>query len=127
MSKGVVKIFFPDKGYGFITCDDEIDVFVHFSNIISEERDYKNLYKGERVEFDIIEEEKGLVAKNVKIIEMINENEYYNNLSRDYKKKGYERISFYTHKLDANERKKEKLRDISPKKYKSKSLDEWMK
>ena len=33
MTKGTVKWFNPDKGFGFITSEDGQDVFAHFSQI----------------------------------------------------------------------------------------------
>lgn len=64
---GKVKWFDKNKGYGFITDDEqEKDVFVHYSQIIQE--GFKNLLEGERVEFEIVQAERGLQATNVKKI-----------------------------------------------------------
>jgi len=64
---GTVKWFDSKKGFGFITKDDDqTDVFVHFSAI--EGKGFKNLEEGERVEFEIVQEEKGPRAQNVKKI-----------------------------------------------------------
>ena len=53
MSKGTVKWFNNQKGYGFI-CDEEgNDVFVHYSGLNME--GYKSLDEGAAVEFDVIE------------------------------------------------------------------------
>jgi CspA family cold shock protein len=61
---GVVKWFSRLKGYGFISPDDgEIEVFVHFSAIQGE--GYRNLYEGDRVEYDLIDRGKGPQAQNV--------------------------------------------------------------
>jgi CspA family cold shock protein len=61
---GKVKWFNPKKGYGFITRDDgKGDVFVHFTAIEGE--GFKTLEEGQKVEFEIVEEEKGEKAKNV--------------------------------------------------------------
>ena len=38
MAEGIVKFFDNKKGYGFISTDDDIDYFVHFSSIISDEK-----------------------------------------------------------------------------------------
>ncbi len=62
MAKGTVKWFSNSKGYGFIETD-SIDVFVHYSSIKGE--GFKGLKKGDKVEFDLFESEKGAQAKDV--------------------------------------------------------------
>src|SRR5688572_1830397 len=62
-ANGTVKWFSKEKGYGFITQESGPDVFVHHQAI--QGGGFKMLYEGERVEFDIIEEPKGLKAQNV--------------------------------------------------------------
>ncbi len=64
MQKGQVKWFNDGKGFGFIEREDGPDVFVHFSAIQGEEG-YKSLAEGQAVEFEVIEDEKGLKAQNV--------------------------------------------------------------
>lgn len=61
--EGKVKWFNEAKGYGFIQQDNGPDVFVHYSAIKNE--GFKTLAEGQRVEFDIVEDEKGLKAANV--------------------------------------------------------------
>ncbi len=61
--EGKVKWFNEAKGYGFIQQDNGPDVFVHFSAIAAD--GFKTLAEGQRVQFDIIEDEKGLKAANV--------------------------------------------------------------
>jgi cold shock protein len=66
MSKetGVVKWFSRLKGYGFIEPDEgDQEVFVHYSAINGE--GYRNLYEGDRVEFDLVDQGKGPQAQNV--------------------------------------------------------------
>ncbi len=65
--EGTVKWFNKDKGYGFIARDDGDDVFVHFSSIVG--GGFKTLVEGQKVTFDIIEEEKGTKAENVVILD----------------------------------------------------------
>jgi CspA family cold shock protein len=56
--EGKVKWFNETKGYGFIQQDNGPDVFVHFSAIKTD--GFKTLLEGQRVQFDIVEDEKGL-------------------------------------------------------------------
>lgn len=60
---GVVKWFNEAKGYGFIQQDNGPDVFVHFSAVKGE--GYKTLTEGDRVEFEIVQGDKGFKASNV--------------------------------------------------------------
>jgi len=65
---GVVKWFNGEKGYGFIARDSgEKDVFVHFSAINAE--GFRTLREGQRVEFEVVEGQKGPQAQNVDLIE----------------------------------------------------------
>lgn len=63
MSKGTVKWFNSEKGYGFITGEDGEDVFVHFSAIQAE--GFKTLDEGQAVSYDIVEGARGKQAGNV--------------------------------------------------------------
>ncbi len=63
-SKGKVKWFSNQKGYGFITQENGPDVFVHYSAIQGE--GYRGLSEGEEVEFDVVDTPKGPQAANVK-------------------------------------------------------------
>ena len=61
---GTVKWFNDSKGFGFLTRDDgEKDVFVHHSAILG--TGFKSLTEGQRVEFDVVEGQKGPAAENV--------------------------------------------------------------
>jgi len=65
MAKGSVKWFSNIKGFGFIQCDEHGDIFVHFSDIQID--GYKTLSEGQIVEYELVDNEKGLMAKNVKL------------------------------------------------------------
>ena len=61
---GKVKWFSRLKGYGFIEPQEgENEVFVHYSAIDGE--GYRNLYEGDRVEYDEVDVGKGPQARNV--------------------------------------------------------------
>ncbi|TYR79959.1 cold-shock protein [Priestia megaterium] len=60
---GTVKWFNSEKGFGFIEVPGENDVFVHFSAIQTE--GFKTLEEGQRVEFEIVEGQRGPQAENV--------------------------------------------------------------
>jgi CspA family cold shock protein len=61
--EGKVKWFNETKGYGFIQQDNGTDVFVHYSAITND--GFKTLAEGQRVQFDVVEGDKGLKAANV--------------------------------------------------------------
>ena len=61
---GTVKWFNDSKGFGFIQREDgEKDCFVHHSAIQGE--GFKTLGEGERVQFDLVQGQKGPAAENL--------------------------------------------------------------
>ena len=63
MSKGTLKCFNNQKGYGFISDEAGNDVFVHYTGLNME--GFKTLEEGQAVEFDVTEGAKGPQAINV--------------------------------------------------------------
>ena len=67
-TKGTVKWFNDSKGFGFITPEDgSKDCFVHFSAI--QGSGFRTLAEGAKVEFDVVQGQKGPAAENVVKIE----------------------------------------------------------
>jgi CspA family cold shock protein len=63
-TKGTVKWFNAEKGFGFITPEDgQRDCFVHHTAIQTE--GFRTLNEGDQVEFEIVEGTKGPAAENV--------------------------------------------------------------
>jgi len=63
MANGKVKWFNDAKGYGFITGDDGVDVFVHYSSIQGD--GFRSLSEGQRVSFEVESGPKGPQAVKV--------------------------------------------------------------
>jgi CspA family cold shock protein len=64
MPTGTVKWFSDEKGFGFITPDDQgKDLFVHHTSIQGD--GYKSLAEGARVSFETQQGPKGPAATNV--------------------------------------------------------------
>jgi CspA family cold shock protein len=60
---GTVKWFNAEKGYGFITTEEGLDIFVHFSAIASD--GFKSLDENQAVEFEVVDGDRGPQAANV--------------------------------------------------------------
>jgi cold shock protein len=68
MVVGTVKWFNTDRGYGFIAPEQGKDVFVHVSAL--EASGLQALTEGQRVEFEVEQDAKGLRAVNVRPAEV---------------------------------------------------------
>ena len=62
---GTVKWFNSSKGFGFIERESGNDVFVHYSAINT--TGYRTLEEGQRVEFTVVQGQKGPQAQDVDI------------------------------------------------------------
>ena len=63
MSKGIVRRFNNQRGFGFISDENGNDVFVHYTGINGE--GFKSLEEGQEVECDGVQGQKGPQAVNV--------------------------------------------------------------
>ena len=67
MATGTVKFFNSEKGWGFIAPDEGGDeLFVHYSSIQS--NGFRTLEQGQKVEFQTEQTDRGLQAKDVKVL-----------------------------------------------------------
>ncbi|MFH1702046.1 MAG: cold shock domain-containing protein [Nitrospirota bacterium] len=60
---GKIKWFNESKGFGFITREDGVDIFVHYTDI--QGNGFKTLSEGQSVSFEIADGPKGPKAINV--------------------------------------------------------------
>ena len=61
--QGKIKKFNKEKGFGFIKLADDKDVFFHYSELKME--GFKTIEEGADVEFDVVETDRGLQARNI--------------------------------------------------------------
>lgn len=61
--QGKVKKFNKEKGFGFIKLADDKDVFFHYSE--SKMDGFKTIEEGADVEFEMVETDRGLQARNI--------------------------------------------------------------
>jgi CspA family cold shock protein len=62
--RGKVKWWNDGKGYGFIEIQNSKDIFAHYSEIQGD--GFKTLRDNQEIEFDLYEDSKGLLAKNIR-------------------------------------------------------------
>ncbi|MFP3975001.1 MAG: cold-shock protein [Dehalococcoidia bacterium] len=65
--KGEIKKLVQDRGFGFITAEDQKEVFFHRSALAGDEFD--TLHEGAAVEFNLESGPKGFRAADVKVTE----------------------------------------------------------
>lgn len=64
--QGTVKWFNESKGFGFITRDNGGDTFVHYSAITGS--GFRTLAEGQRVEFVVVDGDRGPKAEDVVVL-----------------------------------------------------------
>ena len=61
---GTITTWFEDKGFGFINMEgEERDIFFHYSQLVQE--GFKTIDPGQKVEFELVEGDRGLQAHQV--------------------------------------------------------------
>ena len=86
MTQGVVKWFNSRKGYGFAKQGQNLSFYFlkpfivnfYWGNVPETEGSFKTLYQGERVEFELVDGDKGQEARDVKVTEKSSIREKYN-------------------------------------------------
>ena len=63
---GKVKSFNKQKGYGFISCEVQEDIFFHYTSLVME--GFKTIDVGVEVEFVLEETSKGKRATNIQVV-----------------------------------------------------------
>ncbi|MFX1315955.1 MAG: cold-shock protein [Promethearchaeota archaeon] len=76
MVKGTVKWFNSRKGYGFINSEEGNDIFVHYTALAGRENEYITLNENDKVEFEVVQGQKGPQANNVIIVEKAPQSPY---------------------------------------------------
>ena len=74
--KGTVKWYNSRKGYGFIISEEGTDIFVHYTALARKEDEYVTLNEMDKVEFDIVQGQKGPQASNVVVVEKAPQSPY---------------------------------------------------
>ena len=67
MSKGTVKWFNNQKGYGFISDAEGNDIFVHYSGLVMD--GFKTLEEGQKVTFDTEQDPKN--SKKLRAVNVV--------------------------------------------------------
>lgn len=67
VSTGTVKWFNETKGFGFIQQQSGPDLFAHFKEI--QHDGFKTLQEGQRVQFTVMEGQKGPAACNIRLLD----------------------------------------------------------
>jgi CspA family cold shock protein len=65
MATGTIKRVIADRGFGFISADDEKEYFFH-RGALDASMEFERLVGGEKVEFDVESSPKGPRAANVR-------------------------------------------------------------
>ena len=83
--KGTVKWFNSRKGFGFISSEEGNDVFVHYTALSGRDDEYKTLNENDKVEFDVVDGQKGPQASNVVVTEKAPPNPYNRGGRRNFR------------------------------------------
>jgi CspA family cold shock protein len=67
--QGRVKWFDDKRGYGFITSDEGVDVYVHYTAILTDGDGYRTLKHNWRVDYEVVTTDDGREeARNVVVL-----------------------------------------------------------